>query len=305
MVCLVIAMLAPVSIAAQSWDEVVDGAVRLPFDDWGIASGEVADGHAAFVFDVSHPGPLTIEVLVTEIREGIAYTDADSVLFLFDESGLLLDYNDDGPYGLESLLNGTSIEEPGTYVAIVTTHPRFAMTDERGYFAGFDEPGLSSIAFDLVVEGGARDLPDDFHLDGPFFDLDDVYRAAVPVTYAGRPVLVSGAVAEGIAVYEVLVDDPERADIEVEITTEYRGRDSVLTVLDADGYFVAFDDDGGVDTASFIEYADLTTSSVYYVIVTSWPNMPEFDESDRLIGFTGIGESDFAFNLIISPGPAQ
>lgn len=307
---LLVALAGAAPIAAQSWDDVRDAAQTVAFDgEVGVASGEVADGFASFVFTAEEAGPVTIEVDVTDVHPGLEYEDEDSVLFLFDESGYLLAENDDGPYGWASMLNGVELPEAGTYYAVVTTHPRFVETDESGSFAGFDEPGLSSIAFDLVVETGTRevDAPEPPDL---AYTLDDVFSMAVPVELADDETVAEGAVDGDIAVFEIYLRGPVIVDAEVVVTEEVFGRDSVLTITDASGFIVAEDDDGGVDAASRAERVSMTDSDIYYAIVSPWPAYPEYGADGRLQGFTEGGDSVFAFDLVLretedGAGPKQ
>ena len=296
---LIAALAATTPLAAQSWDDVRASARPVGYDgELGLASGEVADGFASFVFTAEEAGPVTIEVDVTDVRPGLEYEDEDSVLFLFDEGGHLLAENDDGPYGWASMLNGVELPEAGTYYAVVTTHPRFVETDESGSFAGFDEPGLSSIAFDLVVEAGTRevDAPEPPDL---AYTLDDVFSMATPFEFTGEETVVRGTVDGDIAVFEIYLRGPVIADVEVVISGEIAGGDSVLTVTDASGFIVAEDDDSGVDTASLTEAVPMTESEVYYAVVTGWPAYPEYGPDGRLRGFTSAGESAFEFDLVI------
>jgi hypothetical protein len=285
---------SPLALAAQNWADVTAAAEPLHFDGrLGRTSGEVAEGFAAFVFDAPSPGRFTAEVDVTEVREGLEYEDDDSVLFLFDADGYLLEENDDGPFGYASLIDGAEISEPGTYYLVVTTHPRFVFTDESGRFVGFDEPGLSSIAFDLILEAGTRGA-------GRGYSLEDVFAMAVPFEFDGERVAVGASVDGDIAVFEVYLRGPTNATVEVVITEEHNGRDSVLTITDANGYVIGEDDDGGVDGASRIVDVPLTESEVYYMIVSSWPDGPRYASDGRLDGFAGDGDSAFDFTLEIT-----
>ncbi|MFW5718077.1 MAG: DVUA0089 family protein [Spirochaetota bacterium] len=302
-VAVVLALLAAVAVAAplaaQSWEDITTAARPIAFDgEFGIASGEVADRFASFVFTAEEAGPVTVEVDVTETRPGLEYEDEDSVLFLFDERGCLLADNDDGPYGLASMLNGVEIPEPGAYYLVVTTHPRFAETEASGMFAGFDEPGLSSIAFDLIVETGSRDIEPE---QGPeiAYTLSDVFSMGEPVELAGEETIVAGTVDGDIAVFEMYLPGPVIVDMEVVITEEIAGRDSLLTVTDASGSIVAHNDDGGYSGASFVASVPLTGSDIYYAIVSAWPAYAVYGPDDRLQGFPGGGESAFGFDLVV------
>ena len=96
---------AALAMGQTSWGAIVKSSQRIDFGpDGGVAYGEVGTGFAAFSFDVEETGPLSLEVVVTEIRQGTEYEDDDSMLFLFDSDGYLVHYNDDGPYGSQSLI---------------------------------------------------------------------------------------------------------------------------------------------------------------------------------------------------------
>lgn len=297
---LVAALAAAAPVASQSWDDITAAARPIAFDgELGVASGEVADGFASFVFTTEYAGPFTVEVDVTEVRPGLEYEDEDSVLFLFDERGHLLAENDDGPYGWASMLNGVEIPEPGAYYLVVTTHPRFVETEASGVFAGFDEPGLSSFAFDLIVETGSRDLEPE-QVRELAYTVSDVFSMGEPVELAGEETVVAGTVDGDIAVFEMYLPGPVIVDMEVVITEELTGRDSVLTVTDASGFIVAEDDDGGADGASFAASVPLTESDIYYAIVSAWPAYPEYGPDGRLEGFTEGGESAFRFDFVVT-----
>lgn len=299
---LTVAFLLPSALAAQTWDEVTETAEPIPFDgEYGVGFGEVADGFASFSFELRTPGPISAEVNVTEVRMGLEYEDEDSILSIFDADGYLIAENDDGPSGWESLLNGIELAEPGLYYLVVTTHPAFVTTDDEGSFAGFSGAGLSNFSFEIVVERGARELAETG--DGPLevaYTLDDVFSIARPLVYEQGEALGFGEVGDDIAVFEVYAGETAPVAAEVLITDEYTGRDSVLTVTDANGVFIAEDDDGGNDGASRIDYLPFEAGEVYYVIVSSWPQFPALGPRGRLVGFEGRGQSSFAFELYIS-----
>ena len=80
--------------------------------------------------------------------------------------------------------------------------------------------------------------------------------------------------------------------------------DSILTVIDEYGFVIAVDDDGGVDYASRLEGLSLPGAGRYYLVVSSYPNYPETDETEHLLGFSDAMEEFFEFTLEISVAPA-
>lgn len=299
-------VIAPALATAQSWSDVVSQARALDYDgSRGVATGEVGDGFESFAFESPDSGPITFEVSVTAIREGLRYEDDDSILALFTADGYLIEQNDDGPYGYQSMIDGTLLPGPGTYYLVVTTHPRFVITDSRGYFSGFEEPGLSSIAFDLIAQAGAAETVEDYE-DGDFsaeivFSLSDIFESAEPVEYAGEPVRFSGRVSSGVAVFQVIAPDYDSADFEVEVIDSMHGGDSVLTIMDEDGNLIAWDDDGGTGSASMVEDVSLANGAVYYVVVSSYPNSPVPDANGAVQGFPNETGDEFDFNLLVLP----
>ena len=316
-------MLVPAALFAQySWGDVAKAAQRIEVDPFavegdvaGAGFGEVAEGFASFSFDLTYTGPLTIEVSVTEVRPGAGYEDDDSMLFLFDRDGYILDENDDSPFGgLASLLNGTPIDEPGRYYAVVTTLPNSPEIDSYGRFAGLGDEGGSSIAFDLIIEYGEREGEYIDYDDPGYYDdwggetvywFDEIREMARPVFYEGGELIVGGAVSSGIAAYRVEVPETLMVGMEVVVTAvdAVTGLgDSVLFVFDADGAYVAEDDDGGYDGASRLAGVYLEPSGPYYVVVTTYPNFPNIDDFGYLEGFPDTGESTIEFDLVFAPG---
>ncbi len=298
------ALFLPGLAVAQQWDAVVAEAIRLEFDgETAIVSSEVGESFAAFAFEVLEAGEISIEVDVTEVGTGLEYEDDDSVLFLFDEDGYLIDENDDGPYGFQSMLNGIYLG-PGDYYAVVTTHPRFVEVDGDGYFAGFDEPGLSRFAFNLVVTEGRLEISDEYETDifgdAPVvYDLSDVLIESAPAVYNGERLTLPGRVYGGYSTFEITASADASVDIEV-VVLDPEG-DSYLTIVDRDGTILAEDDDSAGDGASLVEGFSLVDGSIYYVVVTSWPNFPQTGGSGELIGFSDSGYTEFAFELVVSP----
>jgi hypothetical protein len=138
-------------IGANSIDEVAHFAAYLPITNGtGIGSGEVGVGYSAFEFEINSPLYVTIEVVVTEVRQGVSYADSDSMLAVFGADGQFYAEDDDGGDEGASKIEGLWIEQPGTYFAIVTTFPNSPATD-RGAFPFIEAAGGSNIGFDLIV----------------------------------------------------------------------------------------------------------------------------------------------------------
>ncbi|TVQ27968.1 MAG: hypothetical protein EA382_02740 [Spirochaetaceae bacterium] len=300
------ALIAPVTGLSQSWEELRASAQTLDFEPIvGYASGEVADGQAVFRFNVEGSGPHTIEVIVTDVRQGIEHADEDTVLYVFDEDGYVIDWNDDGPYGLASMLNGVDLPWPGIYYAIVTTYPRFIETDDADRFAAFTAPGLSSVAFDITIEFGTRDIEfglydqyDDFPYGDIVYDWDAIVARADVIELEPLTTSIAGNIDAGIDVIAFDVDGPVELRIEVVIETSDHA-DSILAIFDADGYLVDEDDDGGISLASMLDPVYLPAAGRYYVVVSAYPNFAETDWDDFLLGYSDYAEAYFDYSLII------
>ena len=312
-------VLLPGALAAQSWLDVLAQAEPVRLQS-GAASvpGDVREGFASYLLDVESPGEITVDVEVTQVREGIQYEDDDSVLFLLDTDGYLIAENDDDSTGWESLIQGAVLPERGTYVIVVTTHPRFIETDDAGYFTGFTAEGLSSIGFTLGIQtdagiavgpsattgppdGAAPQPGDGGQPQREEYTFEDVVSEATPLAYAGARTAASGRVASGIAAFRISPETEDRVDMEVLVTREVEGADSILTVVDEDGTVLAEDDDGGNDRASLATSVDLNPETTYYAVVTSWPNYPNYQEDDTLAFFTSDGGDQFEFELVVRP----
>ena len=316
-----VTLFVPVAAFAQfDWGAVVKTAQRIELSQHtmegniaGVGSGEVAEGFASFVFDLDYAGPLSLEVDVTEVRRGTDYEDDDSMLFFFNEDGYLLDENDDSPFGgLASLINGTPIDGPGTYYAVVTTLPNSPDIGPDGRFVELGEEGGSSIAFDLIVWYGALEGDDNIFTDDYDYDdwgggetvfwFDEIKAMAQPLFYDGGDLAARGSVSTGIEVFQLNVAETTNLSIEVVVTAAAGYGDSVLFVFDEDGYFIAEDDDGGYDSASFLGGIYFEPDIDYYIVVASFPNYPNVDFDNYLEGFPETGEDDFEFDLVFAPG---
>jgi hypothetical protein len=114
-------------------------------------SGAVATDYVCYRLDVQEAGDLTMEVLVTAIYQGTRWEDDDSMLFLFDDRGGLIDSDDDSGEGGASLIEDTYVTS-GTYYVIVTTYPNLPNLTPDQYLVDFYNDGGSDIEFDLRIE---------------------------------------------------------------------------------------------------------------------------------------------------------
>ena len=111
----------------------------------------------------------------------------------------------------------------------------------------------------------------------------------------------SGVVGTGHETFSFTVEQERRVVIEVVVTevmegTGYEDDDSVLYLMDAEGYVVAQDDDSGEGYASLIDYPGLPAGT-YYAAVLTYGNELKYEKDGRVKGFHDKGESRFAFEL--------
>lgn len=311
LVALLLVLVSGLTFAQYDWGEVVKSSQHVPMENGGgVGYGEVAEAFASFALDVGYAGPLTIEVLVTDIRPGAEYEDDDSRLFLFDAEGNLVAENDDSPFGgYASLLNGVEIEYPGRYYAVVTTYPNSPEMDFDGNLMNIGEEGGSNISFELIVEYGVREGGD--YYEEPYYGdaetatwFDDFRALATPIRYTGGELVTDGRVGSGVALYYLTLEEPMAISAEVLVRgdfSQYGSGDSVLYLFDHEGSYVYEDDDSGVDGGSLIHEVYLDRMGGYYLAVVTFPNYPNMDDFGYLEGFPEVGESDIEFELIIGP----
>ncbi|MEL7039473.1 MAG: pre-peptidase C-terminal domain-containing protein [Cyanobacteria bacterium J06592_8] len=115
-----------------------------------------------YSFDAEAGQLVTLTVDVTGTEPGLVHQDDDATLYLYNEAGQIIGFNDDGALGLveggESALFNVLIPEDGTYYAAVTTYADYdggsAIVEQGDVFntlAGFAGTGLSNIDYDLNV----------------------------------------------------------------------------------------------------------------------------------------------------------
>lgn len=119
----------------------------------GTGSGAVGTGHQIFEFHGLAGDSVTLAVEVTAIFPGTVFTDDDTLLFLFDDLGILLTENDDSGPGFSSLISGFSLPATGAYFAGVSTDPNYPIPYPVGVITGWEDDGDSHVAFHLNISG--------------------------------------------------------------------------------------------------------------------------------------------------------
>ncbi len=269
----------------------------------GIGEGSVARSFDAFWFELQEGARISMEILVTEEREGVRFTDDDSMLFLFDSRGKLLASDDDGGPGSTSRIDEIRLEGGNRYYAVVTTFPNEPETSPGGVFDTLGDLGSSDISFELHIRkladgetgkrlmgtltSGARGM--EILQEARSFEMDGNQGVAEGIVRAGHEVFFFDVGEDSSVSLEVVVT-------EVYQGSEYRDDDSMLFLFDERGHLIAEDDDGALGNASALR-VNLAGPGRYYVAVTTYDNTPELDESDKLVRFPGTGESSIRFLL--------
>ncbi len=297
-------LVAGVAVGQTRFSTIREAATEIDFvGGRGIGEGSVARGFEAFWFEVEEDTRVSMEILVTDEREGVRFTDEDSMLFLFDSRGMLLASDDDGGPGSTSRIDEILLEGGDRYYAVVTTFPNEPETTAGGVFDSLGELGSSDISFELQIRK-LRDGETGKRLMG----MLTTGARGTAILQEARPFEMDGSrgVAEGIvgAGHEIFAFDLAEAStvsLEVIVTDVYQGSayrddDSMLFLFDRRGNLIAKDDDGGEGSASALRVS-LDRPGRYYAAVTTYDNSPELDESDRLIRFPGTGESSIRFLL--------
>jgi hypothetical protein len=131
----------------------------------GVASGSVSSGHAIYGFSAIGGQTLDIQLLVTRTLGGGLFGADDSMLWIFDSTGILLDQDDDSGPGYQSRISNFYVPATGLYFAGVTTYyngPIF--TGET--LEGWSDDGASNIEFNLDITNTSVPEPSTFALIG-------------------------------------------------------------------------------------------------------------------------------------------
>lgn len=143
----------PVALEPYTFLDISDSAASV--------SGAVGVGHDIFAFEALMGDMITLDIDVTEILQGSVYSDDDSKLFLFNEQGDQLAFNDDFD-GLQSRIENFLIPDAGLYFAGVATFGNLPLFDTDGIISGWEDDGMSRFGYELTVAriGADRAVPE-------------------------------------------------------------------------------------------------------------------------------------------------
>lgn len=119
----------------------------------GVSAGSVGQGQVIYAFFGGLGDRVTLDVNVTRIRPGTRYTDDDTQLFLFDESGRLIAENDDYGDSAQSRLEGVLLPRTGRYYVAVTTYNNDPILNNENRIEGWGFSGGSFVDFTLTIRG--------------------------------------------------------------------------------------------------------------------------------------------------------
>jgi hypothetical protein len=158
----------------------------------GVGSGSVSTGHTIFQFNGFAGNAVTLAANVTAIFPGILDTDDDTVLFLFNDLGALLAFDDDSGPGRSSLITGFALPTTGSYFVGMTTDPNDPIFSLAGIITGWEDNGESNLNFNLNVSGITPTTPP-----GP-----------IPVPEPSSLVLIGSGILFGIKISRKLIQIP-------------------------------------------------------------------------------------------------
>lgn len=152
-------------------------------------SGTVSTGHVSFSFEASSGDLLNVGVNVTGYRPGSAFADADSMVFLVDNSCTLLASNDDTDVfvtEMESAIQNFLIPSNGTYYVVVTTFENMPILTGLNTISGWQDNGGSDLDFDLSVA-----------LLHPVLDIQTITNGQVRISWGVAATLEESASLDG------------------------------------------------------------------------------------------------------------
>jgi hypothetical protein len=117
-----------------------------------VSAGAVGQGVEVFAFVGGQGDRITIDLNVTRVLPGLAYTDDDSQLYLFNDQGYLIAANDDF-VGLRSRLANVSLPTSGLYYLAVTTYNNTPILSPNRQIEGWTNDGGSAIEYTVTVTG--------------------------------------------------------------------------------------------------------------------------------------------------------
>ncbi|MEM9002231.1 MAG: pre-peptidase C-terminal domain-containing protein [Cyanobacteria bacterium P01_F01_bin.86] len=145
---------------ATADNDPFDNAVALDIASGSAtASGAVSTSNDVYAINATAGELLSIEIDATEALTGIAYTNDDTQLYLYNEAGDVLAFSEDKPDSFASNLFNYLVPETGTYYAAVTTAGNEPILElgAVNQLLGFEETGLANVVYDITVD--AQDVP--------------------------------------------------------------------------------------------------------------------------------------------------
>lgn len=118
----------------------------------GVSAGVVGRDQQIYSFVGGMGDLISIRLDVTEIYSGNLYTDDDSQLFLFDDTGTLLADNDDFS-SLQSSIFEFLLPQTSRYYLAVTTYNNDPILNSERQVTAWSGAGSSEIAFTLSITG--------------------------------------------------------------------------------------------------------------------------------------------------------
>jgi hypothetical protein len=118
----------------------------------GVSAGAVSRGVNVYSFLGQEGDTITLDITVTDIRQGMLYYDDDSQLFLFDSEGRLIADNDDFTR-LESRIRDVTLPRTGVYYAAVTTYNHSPVLNGDRQIVRWQGLGGSAIDYTLTITG--------------------------------------------------------------------------------------------------------------------------------------------------------
>lgn len=279
------------------------------FDDYAVSvrytgdemyfNSTVSDGVSLYRVTVDEPRNVGAEVYAASGDYG------DTIMFLIDENGYVIYEDDDGAGNGGSLIPDVYLEPGYDYYLAVTTFPNRPNYEDDGSVDGFGLGGEGYVDFELNI-GAPRayegyDLGHEAEISIWF---DDFPSASTRLTYEDETLSVSGTIEDGIAIYRLFPDEPVPVSIEASGADGVYA-DTILYLIDADGYVLAQDDDGAGNGGSLISEYYLDRTDGYYIVVTPYGNTPMIDFEGFIEGFETPDQGLMDIELVIGPPQAM
>lgn len=141
------------SVIASEEVQALSEAIEISINDQGMSiPGRVSTHQQIYKFTAKTDDQITLDLDVKDFFTGNNYSDEDSIIWLFDEDGYLIEKNDDeNEFTLESRIERFKFIKDGTYYIAVTTYGNYP-TLRNNRITTWAGAGLSSIEYDLIIE---------------------------------------------------------------------------------------------------------------------------------------------------------